>query len=140
MPEHDTIIEVLGSIKTQIEALAAFNDVLITPFVELEEYEKTGGFPACFISHESRQRESYAGKRWNCSCSITVCVSLPTSQAMTDAETRVMELMDSIEDALDGLTDFALSLVEDGGAQSQVIRAGRAYVFLQTVWRFTIRR
>ena len=141
MPEQTTVKTFLDELIVAIKAIGGFAMVEKTPVIDIEEVEKTGAFPACLINHEGGQRELHAGKRYRNIVSTTVVVSLPTGNVMNEAEDRVLNLLQSLEDAgLHGSIVEALSLVEDTAVQSVSLKSGRTYVFASLNWRYTIRR
>ena len=141
MPEQTTVKTFLNELIVAIKAIGVFSMVEKTPVIDIEEVEKTGTFPACLVNHEGGQRELHAGKRYRNVVSTTVVVSLPTGVVMNEAEDRVLDLLQSLEDAgLHGSTIEALSLVEDSAVQSVSLKSGLTYVYASLNWRYTIRR
>lgn len=130
----------LEAAKALIEGLALFSAVVYAPVLDIDELEKTQGFPACVLNNEGGKRESYASKRWDMRMAITVCVNHPTGGDMEEAEGRCLDLIEAIEDALQDDKTIGLMMVEDGSTQGVAAASGSSYVYQSTVWLYRIRR
>ncbi len=130
----------LEAAKSVVEALALFSTVIYAPTLDIDELEKTQGFPACVLNNEGGRREKYSGKKWDMRMSVTVCVNHPSGGDMEEAEGRCLDLIEALEDALQNDKTIGLMMVEDGSTQGVAAASGSSYVYQSAVWAYRIRR